>query len=450
MSGAVRMTLAQTHAAPGWRSRDGSYLAQRAVQVAGAGAMALGGSLLLTPVESGLFFLLLSLLGAQALLDAGSSTVLLSFVARTTRSLHWAADGRLTGSRAACARLAGLMRLAQAWAFASALLAMTVLLPLALGLLGLRTEAAVLEPARHITVATIAALALYQLGAATPLVIEGAGRVADVARMRAIVDALGYLAAGTCLLAGAGLWAPAALWTCRGLGQLAWGRREARALPAATHRRWWRRRQACSMAPMQWRLTLSWTSGFLAQQSLIPICYALLGPAVTGRIGLGLFLTQGVLMLATAPVAARTPELGRLAAQRHWPDFRALARQGLWQSVRTACLGQAIVLTAVLLTPLFALDIAPRLPAAGWLAALALSSVVSTAIQGIAAALRACGEEPFLALSLVGALVLPPALLLGAHWGGATGLCMAHLVLNAGVGLPWALHIRRGFEATRH
>lgn len=430
-------------------SGDRSYLAHRAVQLMGAGGLAFGASLWLPPAETGFFFLMLSLLGAQALLDAGSSTVLLSFVARAMRHLRWVSPDRLEGSVAAITRLGDLARLALGWAVVSSALALIVVLPLSLLLLDMRPEAAQIDPSRHITIATIAALALYQLGTALPLVLEGTGRVTDVARMRALLDLLAYSAAAATLLAGHGLLAPAVLWSLRGGGQLLWSLSRARSVLGPPRPRRLRWRLARTMAPMQGRLALSWTAGFLGLQTLVPISYALLGPALTGRIGLGLFLTNGVLMLATAPVAARAPELGRLGAQRLWGQFDALAAQALRRSLGLAVLGHGLAFVGVAaLGALFA-DAAARLPALGWLAALALSSLASTAIQAIATALRACGAEPFLAATLWGAALLPPALFVGAGLMDAPGLCLAHLLLNGCIGLPWALQLRRRFQQTR-
>lgn len=430
-------------------SGDRSYLAHRAVQLLGASSLAFGASLWLRPAEVGFFFLLLSLLGAQALLDAGSSTVLLSFVARTMRHLHWASPDRLEGSVAAITRLGDMARLALGWAVASAALALIVVLPLSLLLLDMRPETALIDPSRHITITTIAALALYQLGAALPLVLEGTGRVAEVAHMRVRLDLLAYLAAAACLLAGYGLWAPAVLWGLRGGGNLLWSLAQARRLLGPSRPRLLRWRLARTMAPMQRRLALSWTAGFLGLQTLVPICYALLGPALTGRMGLGLFLVNGVLMLATAPVASRAPELGRLGAARNWAEFDTLAAQALRHSLALALAGQALAFIGVAALGALFVDAAASLPALGWLALLALSSLASTAIQAIAMALRVCGEEPFLASTLWGAALLPPALFVGAQLMGAPGLCLAHLLLNGGLGLPWALRLRRRFREIR-
>jgi hypothetical protein len=419
------------------------------VQLVGAGGLALGASLLLPPAETGFFFLLLSLLGAQALLDAGSSTVLLSFVARAMRHLRWDADGRLVGTLAARMRLGDLTRLALAWAVGSALLALAVVLPLALLLLDLRPEAAVLDPLRHITAGTLAALALYQLGAAVPLVLEGTGRVTEVARLRAGLDLLAYLAAAACLVSGQGLWAPAVLWAVRGGGNLLWSLYQGHRLLGSPLRRGLRKRLARLMLPMQWRLAVSWTAGFFGQQALVPVCYALLGPAQTGRVALGLFIANGVLMLATAPVAARTPELGLLGAARRWREFDALSRQVLRRCLLTALAFHSMALAGVMLLAALSMPAAVRLPEVAWLALLALSSLAIAATQAIAAALRACGGEPFLAPSVVGAAMLVPSLVVGAQLGGVSGLCLTHLLLSAGLGLPWALSLRRSFELRR-
>ncbi|MGM9481900.1 hypothetical protein ACS5PN_12010 [Roseateles sp. NT4] len=416
------------------------YLLHRATQVVGAGLLALLATLTLSPVEAGLFFTLCSLLAAQVLLDAGSSTLLVAFLGRSMRQVEWR-GGRLQGSPAALRRVGWLARYAMGWGLFSALLALVLIMPASLWLLGQRSEIDALPQWRLVTLATLAGLALSQLGNAVPVALEGLGQVARVARLRAGQDALAYAAAALAAASGHGLWSLAWMWGLRGAIGITWSLQAAAPLLAAGRSAAHRRHQR-TLWPMQWRLACSWTAGYLSQQSLVPVAYALLGPQAAGRLGLAFFCTNGLLMVATAWASARMPEFARLSAGRRWSDFDTLLARVL-RVTAAAALGGGLLAVVGLWLLQAAPAWAERLPAPGWFALLLLATVASAVVAAIATALRACGGEPFFVPTLVGGALVLPALALGAHVDGIMGLCVAYLGLCGGLGLPWALWLRK-------
>lgn len=412
------------------------YLLHRAVQVLGAGLLALLVTLKLTPLEAGLFFTLGSLLAAQVLLDAGSSTLLIAFLGRATRQVRWR-NGLLDGPPAALRRVHWLARYAIGWGLFSAGLALLLVVPLSLWLLGQRSEIAVLPHWRTAALVTLVGLALNQLGSAVPVVLEGLGQVARVARLRMGQDTVAYAAAATAVLAGHGLWSLAWLWGLRGLIGIVWSLWAMPPLPAAGRNAVHRRHQR-ALWPMQWRLACSWSAGYLSQQSIVPVAYALLGPPPAAQLGLAFFCTNGLLMVAAAWASARMPEFARLAAARRWQDFDDQLSRVLRVTVSTGG-GGGLLMFVGLWALGQATPWAERLPAPDWFMLLVLAATVSAAINAIATALRACGGEPFFAPTLVGGVLVLPALAAGAHFGGITGLCAAYFGLCCCIGLPWTL-----------
>lgn len=413
---------------------DRYYLLHRAIQVLGAGLLALLATLKLTPVEAGLFFTLGAVLGAQVLLDAGSSTLIITGLGRAMRHARWDA-GRLLGPPVTLRRVGWLSRYAIGWGVASALVALLVLMPAALWLLGKRPEIDALPNWQALSLATMVGLALSQLGSAVPIALEGTGQVARVARLRAAQDAVAYAAACAAAMAGHGLASLAVLWGLRGLIGVAWSIGAATPLLAAGRSRAWRRHLR-SLAPTQWRLAGSWAAGYLSQQTMVPVAYALLGPAAAARLGLAFFCTSGLLMVATAWAAARMPEFARLGAARLWSMFDVRLARVLQASTASAFGGGLLLLAGLLAVQ--GMTIATRLPQLLALTLLVAAATASAAIHALATALRACGGEPFLVPTLVGGLLMPPALLVGAWLGGESGLCAAYFALNVVLGVPWA------------
>ena len=412
------------------------YLLHRAVQVVGAGLLALLVTLQLSPLEAGLFFTLGSLLAAQVLLDAGSSTLLIAFLGRATRRVRWR-DGQLGGPPASLRRVGWLARYAIAWGAFSAMLALLFIIPITLWLLGQRPEIGALPHWQFAALTTLVGLALNQLGSAVPVVLEGLGQVARVARLRTRQDTVGYAAAAVAVLAGHGLWSLAWLWGLRGVIGIAWSLQAISPLRNVSHSAVHRRHQR-ALWPMQWRLACSWFAGYLSQQSIVPVAYALLGPSPAAQLGLAFFCTNGLLMVAAAWASARMPEFAGLAATQRWQDFDELLSRVLRVTVLTSVAGGLLMVAGLwalrLTTPW-----AERLPAPDWFVLLVLAATAAAAINAVATALRACGGDPFFAPTVTGGILVLPMLAAGARFGDITGLCAAYVTLCGGIGLPWAL-----------
>jgi hypothetical protein len=416
-------------------------LAYRGWQLlAGAVTLALLGRHL-SPVEQGVYFTFASLTGLQVLFELGLSVVVAQFASHEMANLRWTA-GVLRGDVAAKARLRALVRGSLGWYGAAALLMLGVVAPLGTALMRMRPETAqVLNwPSSWLwlVAATAGLLAVSPLFA----VLEGCDRVADVARFRVWHDVLGYGAFWAALVAGAGVAAYPILQLVRLALSAAWLTWETRAV--------WRD-LACNAAaaiapldwrgevwPMQWRIALSWTSGYFIFQLVNPIAFASLGPVAAGQLGLTLALTGAVTNMAASWLTTRAPEFGQLIAGRRFADLDALFARSLRRALVVAAAGGVGVLGVVRLLPLWDEGWRARFvdPFAATL--LALAAVANVAIVGIATYLRAHKEEPLVVNSVIGALLTPPALYAGAIAAGARGMAVAFALLTGGLGLAWA------------
>ncbi len=144
-------------------------------------------------------------------------------------------------------------------------------------------------------------------------VLEGCGRVGEVARLRLAQSIIGYLLLWLGLALGVGLWAmpavplPAAAYTAYWLRTqphpLGWLRAHQPADPS--HAVDWR----SEVLPFQWRIALSWISGYFIFQLFTPLTFARQGAAAAGRLGIALSIFTALLTLGMSWVNARLPAL---------------------------------------------------------------------------------------------------------------------------------------------
>jgi hypothetical protein len=270
-------------------------------------------ALCFAPEVQGLYYLLLTMTGIQAIADAGLLNTVLHAAS------HEAANGRfdskrfLRASPRALGRLAGLLRFALAWfAIASGLV---VVVGVSVGWVllsrrGYGDDATLpLVTAMLVSAATLALSPLIAL-------LEGCNQVRTVNRFRLTQAIAGSLVVWSCLAGGAGLWTVTAAFAV----QLVWEIR----LIMLHYRRFfvqlirtppklfdWR----AEIWPLQWRIGVQSLVRYLAFLPIYPVLFDSQGASVAGRYGMTWQVLSNLLMVAYVYVRTRSPDFGRLIAE---------------------------------------------------------------------------------------------------------------------------------------
>ena len=74
--------------------------------------------------------------------------------------------------------------------------------------------------------------------------------------------------------------------------------------------------------PFQWRISLSWLSGFFTFNLINPIVFVLHGPVMAGRIGITFSLITAVLSIAGAWINSKIPAICSLIAENDRAKLR--------------------------------------------------------------------------------------------------------------------------------
>lgn len=423
-------------------------LAHRGWQVVAGGLSAVLVARRLTAVEQGVFFTFGSLTALQVVAELGLTTVLIQFTAHEMARLRWTGRqgrlgmaGELVGDAAGGARVRGLVRFALRWYAAAAALLAVALVPAGLAFLGSRAEIGDVRGWAGAWAVLVGATAVTLAASPVIAMMEGSGRVADVARVRLGQEVLAYGAFAVAVAAGAGVASLAVLQGVRAVVEVvaAWIAYRALAGAGAVTPPAWR----AQLWPMQWRIAVSWVSGYFVFQLFNPIAYTTLGSAAAGRLGLGIAMVNAVTTVSMSLVNARVPSFGPAIARRDFARLNALFARTAWAATALAVAGMTALVAGVVLLGRLWPAVGARVLAVGPLSALALAGVVNVAIFAIAAYVRAFKEEPMLVTSVVGAVLTPPALVLGARLGGLGGMTSAYLALDATLGLGMAWFILR-------
>ena len=375
----------------------------------------------LTSAEQGFYYAFSSLIGLQVFFELGLTFVLLQFASHEKARLNWLPDGTLDGEPNARRRLGSLLRLALKWYGVVSLLVLVAVLPIG-SYFFLRQSAAAPEVHWQAAWAGVVLMTAGSLFVSPAFAImEGCGRVGEVARMRTWQAILSNLALWICLAFGGGLFAVVCYAATNLILELTWVWLRYRRFFADLLKQSggqvgvdWRR----EIWPFQWRIAVSWLSGYFMFQLFTPIAFALYGPKTAGQVGMSLSITAAISAIAIAWVTTKSAPFGSLIANREFGMLDSMFTRAFRQSMLVAvCGGMAVWLAAYILR-LGHFALARRMLGPLPLGVLLLTAILNQVVASEAIYLRAFKKEPFLGISMMnGCLVVLSAYGLGKAYG---------------------------------
>jgi hypothetical protein len=289
---------------------------------------------------------------------------------------------------------------------------------------------------------------------ASPLfaIVEGCGRIADLARMRIGQNIVANIALWVTLLLHGGLFAASLFQTAMvgyGLFWIAssyWRLFLSLFRTDITDVRFsWRE----EVWPFQWRIAISWVSGYFMFQLFNPILFATHGAVVAGQMGMSLNLCSSLMGLSIAWMSTKASPFGVLVAKRRWKELDEQFFRTLGHSLLVLVSGLGVLYVVVLFlnrsaNP-YAQRVLPPTPFACLIVATAMNHVLFCEAQY----LRAHKAEPFLYLSVAAGVFTCLSVYLLAKPFSAAGVSIGYLV-SSGVTLCWGTLILRRLRRVWH
>jgi hypothetical protein len=393
----------------------------------------------------GYYYTFNSLLGLQVFVELGLSTVVVQFASHEWSKLEWDPKVGLSGDAGALSRLVSLGRVAMRWFVIAAAI-------VAVGLGGGGYVFFSQTPSHGITwaapwfalcVACAANLCLTPVFA----LLEGCNQVSSVYGYRSVQAVVSSIAIWSAIFFGAGLWAAPVCLGATFVWAVAFLWRYRRFLKPfvvgaslSGPRIHWR----SEMLPMQWRVAVSYLSGYFTYSVFTPLMFHYQGAAVAGQMGMTLAVVSAIGSMGSIWSMSKAPRFGMLIARKAWGELdRLFHRVAIASQVVLAC-GATVVWLAIY--GLYASNhrLAERfLPP--WPAAfLVVGVVASNFCTPMGVYLRAHKREPYMTLSLVlGLLTGLVAWILSSQHVGAAGVAAGYMAVSLLVGLPAGLLIFR-------
>jgi len=395
----------------------------------------------LTPEIQGYYYAFAGVVAMQVFLEMGFSQNILQFASHEFAKLHFTPAQTVAGDPVAQSRLISLGRLAFGYYAAAAAIFL-----LAVGIGGhIFFTVSTRHAATPSAVAWHGAWWLIAVTAAGSLAVnpawsllQGCNQVAVVAKFNFWAALATFAVNATALISGAGIYAAAfgaAFSLLLSVAYLLWRWRhffrQFRERPRHGEVSW-----AREIWPFQWRIAVSWMSGYFVFDIINPIAFYFCGPVAAGRLGMSLQLVRMITNVSLTWIYTKGPRFGMLVAARAWAELDALWRRSTVQVFGFYVLGYAAFLAAIPLVGHFL----PRLPARlaplpvnAWLGGAMLTQVL---VGAMSMELRAHKREPYMWLSVVAAGLSVAFMLPLVRFWGITGEAMGYALSLWAIFIP--------------
>lgn len=194
--------------------------------------------------------------------------------------------------------------------------------------------------------------------------------------------------------------------------------------------------------PYQWRIALSWISGYFIFQLFNPVLFASEGPKVAGQMGITINALNALLAMAYSWINTKVPTMSGYIAQKDYKSLDILFFTTLKQIVFVAAIAIMSFILVIFVLQHFNIQIfgsyiggrfLPILP----LAIFSFALFLQVPINSWAIYLRCHKQEPLLVNSVIGGVLSCISVLFLGKYFGLYGLILGFLTIQITVGFTW-------------
>lgn len=397
----------------------------------------------LTATEQGFYYTFTSILAIQIFFELGFSNIITQYAAHERAHLEWK-ENILEGSDVHLSRLNSLLRLTVKW-----FSVMSIILLVAL-LIGGFVFFSYFSPKHEevewqtpwILMATTTAISLF----VSPIIsfYEGLGRVEHIAKLRLYILLASTTGFFIALILNAKLYAYAINNLISLCVNLIWLFTPSvkKALSSVwhfhikTHIISWRK----EIFPYQWKIALSWISGYFIFQLFNPILFSTVGAKAAGQMGMTQAALSGIFGLANSWFSTKVPLFSGFIARKEYTILDSIFNKTIKQAlfVMLSCLAILFVLLNVI--QYYQWSIISRFLDLTSFSLLAMGSITLFITNALATYLRCHKDEPFLLLSIVLGIINIILMFFTSKYFGVIGMVSSYFFVMF-IGLVWGYFI---------
>jgi O-antigen/teichoic acid export membrane protein len=202
--------------------------------------------------------------------------------------------------------------------------------------------------------------------------------------------------------------------------------------------------------PFQWKIALSWISGYFIFQLFNPILFASEGPVVAGQMGLTLQALNGITTICASWIGTKVPLFSGYISQKNYTELDKLFDKTLMSMIKVCVLLLGIFNIGVLLLNYWGMSYAHRFLPLVPTIILSLTCFVMQITYAWATYLRCHKEEPFLIQSVVMAVLCCISIVIASKAFGLIGIVTGYGFLVVFVSFIWSFYLFKTKKSEWH
>jgi O-antigen/teichoic acid export membrane protein len=409
-------------------------------------------------VQQGFYYTMSSLLAMQIFFELGLVYVVSQFASHEFAHLQWGEKGRIQGEPVPLKRLTELLVKTAKWYFYISVALLVVLIPVGLIFFSGNDLVAIEFPWRLPWILAVLGTALNLMIVPFFSIIMGSGDVATVNRRYLFGALFGSLISWSVIYFHGGLFAAPAVaagdvvvswWFLLKhkpeLIRHIWRNVNIRQGKSNQELLSWRR----EVWPMQWKMAISFFSGFFIYQLFTPVLFKFQGPAVAGQMGMTLSIFNALIAVSTTWLIASSPTFGKLIAKRDWSQLDSIFKKVLYQSVGVVTAGAFAAIVLLRLLQAYH-PIGQRFLPAKEAFLLFITAIVVIFTSGFAIYLRAHKIEPLMFINVGLALLQGTATCLLGWYFSSFGIILGFFAISSCLALPLIYTVWTRYRRMHH
>jgi O-antigen/teichoic acid export membrane protein len=402
--------------------------------------------------EQGFFYTFSSLVAIQVFFEMGLNGILVQFVAHEVSHLNWSESENLEGDPKHLSRLASLLRFSIYW-----YLSFAGLLFIALIIIGFYFFNSYSD--NSITVNWESPWILLAFGTVTNLMaspfiafIQGLGKIKEVAQLQFIQQLTRLITIWLGLIFGFKLYVlglsgivallPLLFYFFLKFKKVLISIWSSEITSKISYRN--------EIFPFQWKIAISWISGYFIFQLFNPVLFATAGPKIAGQMGITITALNGILVLSTSWISTKIPKFSNLIALKKYFELDNLFNKTIRQSAFVNLFGLVIFFFILLLLDftnllLGGMNLRDRFLDYLPLIIMMVPVFINNWVFGLATYLRCHKEEPLMSISITAAILNTLSIYFLAKKFGLIGVtigyCFTVIIL-----FPWTYYIFKKYS----
>jgi hypothetical protein len=403
-----------------------------------------------SPSLQGYYFTFSNVLALRIFVELGLTNVIVQFASHEWSKLNLDVRGKITGDPEALSRLVSLGRIVFLWYLIGGVIAFVGICFGGYFFFSQSTALGINWLAPWFVLCILCGIEMWLIPAWS--LLEGCNQISRVYAFRMVQGILINLSVWIAILLGVGLWA-AVVSASIGiivsgifLAYRHWYFLRAFFFERVGPRMNWRH----DIWPMQWRVALSWLSGYFMASVFAPILFHYHGSIVAGQMGMTQSLLFAIGTISSLWLTTKAPRFGMLIAKKQYVSLdRLFFRVTIIALAITLC-GSIILWLVVYFLSAISHPLSTRILPPSLIGLYQIGGLAIYATYPFSVYLRAHKREPFMGLSIIsGILIGLSAWILGSRYS-ATGIVAGYFAVALFFVFPYGIFVWRRCRIAWH